>query len=360
MSNPSRALDEQALLHMRVSTPEYQRYMTSFLEDVQKKGTGPVWADPKGNPSGQEFCRREGMRLGMAEAYFLAADMMPVVKWAAAGLDGTDRFAQDLWPTEYGFLWLEDPLLSSETWGRAVVTKAVTWGRVNSSTAGPGVIVVWYTDMDDERDEVNQHLLKASSPQHLALMEKMGHLHVHHTSFIGDDQRVGPQIVVPPEDYAKYADNGQTLTKEASNDHRFLLAFLMLLGQKITAVSTPEQTAREQKRWRRMPIPGKVNIVRLRTVIRPKGEGESTVEWAHKFIVGQHWKWQPYGPRVCEGGGEDHAYGAVDYEAGKRVRYCTQPGCPANLKRIWIAPYVKNADLDLPFKQTTKVRALVR
>src|SRR4051794_21063998 len=153
--NPTRVLEEQALLRDRLSHPNYAKYMEPFLVDVARKGNGPTVNDPNtGEPSGWHFCNRERTRLDMAEAYFVSRDMVQLAIWASASLDSSDTFRHDLWPSDYGFLWLEDSLVSKEIWGRNVITKAITWGR-GVANGKPGTMVVLYTDMDDERDEVN-------------------------------------------------------------------------------------------------------------------------------------------------------------------------------------------------------------
>lgn len=339
--NPVRVLEEQALLRDRLSVPHYAKYMQPFLEDVKEKHAGPVISGSDGNPSGWHFCQREQKRLELAEAYFLSAEMMPLVRWAAAGLNGTDRFARDLWPTDFGFLYMEDGLTQTEIWGRTVVTKAMSWGRALSDSSGYGTYLVLYTDMNDLRDQVNARVkADALTASDWAKYESMGHLHVHHVLWYPDDMRVGPERVLIPEHYAKYAVGEQQLAHDADNDGRFILAFLMMLNQTVTSVEEHQTDKRATKRFKRMGLPSKVTVIRLR---RHKDanryEGESLVEWSHRWIVRGHWAW-----RHC---GEDHPH-ASPYSGGWRTR-------------VWIAPYVKNAHrTDLPFRQSDKVYALVR
>lgn len=336
--NPVLALEEQALLRDRLSTPGYVRYMQPFLEDTYAKKHGPVTPGPDGKPSGWHFCQQEMNRLKMAEAYYVAAEMMPLVRWAASGLNETDRFDRTLWPTDYGFLYFEEPLISTEMWGRTVVTKAITWGRMHADDH-PGTYLVHYTDMDDDRDEVNADIIAdAQAAGDYDKYQRMGRLHVHHLVWIPDDMRVGPETVVPSEKYAQYAVGDQTLAAETPNDGRFTLALLMMLNQTVTDVRKEETDRRAARRFRRMGLPSSVTVVRLR---RHKDanryEGETLVEWAHRWIVRGHWAWRHCGP--------DHAF-AQEYEGGFRVR-------------VWISPYIKGPD-GAPLKQTEKVYALVR
>src|SRR5881628_3269450 len=135
MTSPVRSIESKAVLMDRLTTIDYQKYMQRFQRSFMEKKSGPVICDEVGKPSGFHFCNRERVRLNMAEAYFVAAEMMPLVNWAAAGLDDTDHYSPDLWPTPYGFIYFEDGLLGKEVWGRTIVTKAISWGKI-----GPGFV----------------------------------------------------------------------------------------------------------------------------------------------------------------------------------------------------------------------------
>lgn len=331
MSSPRSALEQMGLLKDRLSTREYQAYMQPFLEDVHLKGSGPIITDAQGRPSGWAFCNREVERLKMAEAYYVAEEMMPLVRWAAAGLSGIDRFEHDVWPTDYGFLLFEDALVSKEMWGRVTTTKAITWGRSVAANQ-PGTLVVFYTDMSDPRDEVNTQIREgAQDAKDWFKYERMGALHVHHVSWIPDGLRVGPEQIVPPARYAEYAVGNQHLADSTPNDTRFLLALLMLLNQTVTTVARHEMDKQATKRFRRMEIPSAITVVQLRRHAGSRQQGESLVEWAHRWVVRGHWRNQPY-----KGENSETVY-----------------------RRIWIAPFVKGPD-NAPFKQSEKVYAFVR
>lgn len=336
--NPQVALEQQALLRDRLGAPEYPGYMLGFLRDVKRKKAGAVIGDERGNPDGGAFCSREIERLNMAEAYYLSGEMLPLVTWAAAGLNQTDAFEHEVWPTDYGFVFFEEPLPSTEMYGRTVVTKAMTWGRATATESEtlrsiPGTMVVLYTDFSDARDEVNTEI-KAEAEFHndWVKYERMGRLHVHHIMWVPDGLRVGPEKLIPPERYADYAVGDQQLAKDAPNDGRFLLAFLMMLNQTVTSVEEHTLDRKGSRRFKRMGLPDRVTVVRLR---RHKNidrlEGETLVEWAHRWVVRGHWRNQPY---------KDDD-GTTIY------------------KRIWIAPHVKGPE-GAPLKQSQKIYALVR
>lgn len=329
-------LEAQALLRDRLSEPAYARYMQVYMDDMARKASGPFITDPStGKPSGWYFCKREQNRLEFADSYFLAAEMMPLVKWAANGLDDEiDHFTHAVWPTDYGFIVLEDAMISTEVWGRTISTKAFSWGRSVDPVSGrPGTVLNFYTDINDSRDQVGAavKIMRAESMDTGAtydLLDKMGTLHVHHCLWIPDGMAVGPADFIPSPDYAKWATGGMALAESATNEARFFLALLMLLNQTVTTLSKAEADKRTSKRLRRMKMPTGVTVIQLR---RHKGsnrkDDESLVEWAHRWVVKGHWRNQPYADGVT--------------------------------RRIWIAPYVKGPE-DKPLVQTQKVYALVR
>ncbi len=118
-------------------------------------------------------------------------------------------------------------------------------------------------------------------------------------------------------------------------DRRFIAALFTLLAQEGIASRTVERADRPvARRTQRAGIDrdlSDVQVVRLR---RPhtEGTGEGSTsgrEWAHRWIVDGHWRWQACGPRHSE----------------RRL--------------IYVGPYVKGPD-DKPLKPRTKVHSWVR
>lgn len=173
-------------------------------------------------------------------------------------------------------------------------------------------------------------------------LRQQGPLLVQHIAFLSDGQRVGPptisiQDALQRQDQTAddlWHSNGERLelTGEVPSMTRFFLALLMLLNQTVTDVAPHEVDRQAARRFRRMGLPKQVTVVQLR---RHKNidrlEGETLVEWAHRWLVRGHWRNQPY-----------------KADDGTTV-----------YRRIWIAPYVKGPE-DKPFKQSEKVYALVR
>jgi hypothetical protein len=113
-------------------------------------------------------------------------------------------------------------------------------------------------------------------------------------------------------------------------DRRVIAAFWSLVNDRITVERQEPMTRAVRRRMQRANLPQKpVRVITLRETRRTEsGEGRA-VDWSHRWIVGGHWKQQPYGPR----------------QAYRRAQ--------------WIAPFVKGpADKPLVIRET--VRALKR
>lgn len=370
MTSPSQVLDHKMALHDHLLAPAYRFYMQNFLDDMAVKENGSLVTDEKGQPSAWHWVRREQNTIHLADAYYVSPDMLTVARHASAGLDGTDRFDRDLWPSDYGFMWLDGGLVSKEAWGRTVVIQAISWRRfgpnesreqgTGRSIGTGGYSLTFYTDLDDPRDEVSADIRKhiiETSPTSARRYAEMGALHVNHLSAIYDGQRVGPEEYVPPQQMAAYAAGDLELTSSVPNDSRVLLALLMLLNQTLVSVTEEEPERPVARRARRMKMPARVTVIRLR---RHKDanryEGETMVEWAHRWVVTGHWRWQPYGGRTLA---HEHTYGPVHYEVGRKICYCTIEGCESRVERIYIDPYWKGPE-GAPIKQSEKVYSLVR
>jgi hypothetical protein len=350
--NPVRALEEQRLLMARLSQPQYASYMTSYQSSVESKNAGPVISNRRGNPDGGLFCQSEIARLTMADAYYVSRDMVPLVQWASKSLNDIDRFDRTLWPSDYGFVWFEEPIQSIEARGRTTSHVAMSWGRrageLPNGDEVAGTFCVFYTDINGT-DELNTEIRAEAAKRNngkgnIDDLLTLGRLHVAHLLWIADEQRVGPSELSPAENPESYDAHkafrqvfmddptNRSLVDAAPNISRFVLSMLMMLNQTVTEVSDFEVDTRTARRMKHMGLPSKVTIVRLR---RTKGmerlEGETLVEWANRWLVKGHWRNQPY----------KNDDGTTRYE------------------RIWIAPYVKGPE-DKPFKQSDKVYALLR
>ncbi len=159
--------------------------------------------------------------------------------------------------------------------------------------------------------------------------------------WIADEQRVGPPSRENRADYVKWAldPENDVLAEKSENLDRTILALLMLLGQTITVSTRHDLRPSNPKRAQKMRVPGQVTIITLRHASSlERKEGESHVEWQHRWLVRGHWRSQSCGS---------------DYPLAQEI----SPG--VYRARIYITPFIKGPE-DRPFHAARKINALIR
>jgi hypothetical protein len=128
------------------------------------------------------------------------------------------------------------------------------------------------------------------------------------------------------------------IPQEFTNVNRVLHAFFLLLGQTVTASQSVIPSRPHRRRAQRAGLPQQVTVISLRNIVTERKEGESLVEWSHRWVVRPFWRWQVCGP--------DHQL-AQEIEPGKWRA------------RIWIAPFIKGP-ADKPLIISDKVYSVHR
>lgn len=297
----------------------------------------------------------------LADVYRVTEDMCDLLRYAADGLDDTDRIDRTLRPTPWGLVRFEKALPMKDIRGKTMLIHWATWGPAAVSEH-EAVFVTFWNDPGTEPDEIwlDMEERLAGNPERLAGTRSMiGRWATVGAEMLTDGQRLGPKVVRISEEERAAREQAATEFGQAypeaadfvgddpilddgsfTNVHRYMHALWLLLGQTITDVREEHVKSSTRKRLGRMRIPGKVSVVTLRKRKGAPSKGESNVIWQHKFVVRGHWAW-----RVC---GPDHPLAqAAPVKGGI--------GC-----RLWINPYWKNADTDLPVVQSTKVYQLSR
>jgi hypothetical protein len=101
------------------------------------------------------------------------------------------------------------------------------------------------------------------------------------------------------------------------------------------AKETGDRTQR--RRLERESVPTEVVVIQFRKRKYYNEKGEETedskkIDWSHRWLVGGHWRWQPY----------------KDPVSGGEIK-----------KRIWISPYVKGPE-DKPLVMKDRVYVLAK
>lgn len=267
-----------------------------------------------------------------AYSYRVTPDMTDLVIAAADGLDDTDLFDRDLAPTGCGMVRFDKPLPLIDVRGRTMLVHWLLWGPL-SDADGPAIGMWAFNDIYTQADTY--------STWHIENYSDMVDL-VGRWGFIGATVVPSGEVLGPPtidlNDHTRdvVTADGDTPT-EPTNLARCLHALWLLLNQTIVATVDEPTSRHARKAMRRMKMPDTVTVIQLRRSAPTELEGESQVEWSHRWIVRGHWAW-----RVC---GPDHPQ-ARPYKDGFGVR-------------LWIAPYQKGP-ADKPLIVTDKLYDLRR
>lgn len=344
MLKAEEVLEAQRDLMIRLEQPIMRTYCSNILMlPYQERVRAMQPETVQGHEDEfEEFVRDSGERmvgsmantLKVAYAYQVTADMTPLVIAAAKGLDGTDRFTSDMMPTQAGFVRFEQPLPIKDIAGKTLLAHWMLWGPA----AGPESMfsIFLWNDQKTEPDDIGLEILSEPAFAELHdLLGRWGGLMEMHT--VSHDVRVGPPEAMPldwkVEDLAKRGVQAQAST----NATRYIFALWMLLQQTIVTHHDAEIPRSHRKIAKRMGIPPGVTVIELRRHESTKSDGETDVEWSHRWIVRGGWQWRKCGP--------NHPH-AQPYQKGYRCR-------------VWIHDYIKGPE-DKPLVSAEHVYRLKR
>lgn len=323
-----QVIDMQADLVKRLDTDKkFRAYLKSALTGDSK------WLQDVPDSVGTAMYTALVENVRAAYAYRVTPDMCSMVEFAASQLDDTDRFTPNMMPTGTGIVRFERPLPMKDVRGRTMDIHWLIWGPTRLGTLDAfgrnqsGTGLWWFNDTDDP-DEVSREIIeKFTMPFVIRTIGRWG--------FIGAEamfprRRMGPALrVVNPANSARILADGAIPT-EYTNAPRFAMALWLLLNQTITDVSEEHLRTGRRKNAQKMGIPSRVSVIQLRRIAGVnRKEGESLVQWSHRWVVRGFWRWQPCGE-------------------GRTER-----------RRIWIRPFVKGP-ADMPLIITDKVYELRR
>lgn len=282
-----------------------------------------------------------------AECFHVNEDMTSLVQFAATQLDETDRFRRLMLPTRSGLARFEGGIPWTDVRGKQMRLSWVAWGPILAQHGSHDVgepseyTHFWmWNDHFIEPDQIAQEMAAKQQDGGELYRRIYGRWGFMGGEYLSEGERLGPAMRLPTE--AKLAEilaDGDVPTAY-TNPRRLLQALWMLLGQTITLSTEAHLDRPHRKRALRANIPARVTVVQLRNVESRRTEGESLVEWSHRWLVRGHPAWRACGPNHPDA--EEHP---------------TEPGryhC-----RVWIAPYQKGPE-DKPLVVTDKVYALHR
>lgn len=359
--SPGQILDARADLMRRLKENDSFQFMAATYMALHQD---PATFDPEGTffgdqsmPSGDEGERRKDLiwerygdtaprlhrALEMTECYRVTADMSLMIEHAAKALDALDRFDPQQAPTPFGFVRFDKPLEMSDLRGKQMLCHWMAWMPMTLDSGATGIALWLWNDLGTKPDEVWNYLTELPEWSEEAREEynrQLGRWAYIGISAYVKDQRMGPVLLVPDEwDDRMVRDEG-FMAQPSTNGIRLVTALWNLMNQTIVAVHEEKPERPAQRRAKKMGLPSRVTVVRLRRESSDYRErsSESTVDWQHRWVVRGHWRWQ-----AC---GENYP-GAQEQEPG------------VWRARLWISPYVKGPD-GAPFVQSEKVYSLER
>lgn len=343
--HPSQILDAHVDLSTRLEGWE--------LRDLMAKTAGfAVHNDSPGMPSpeerGEQLVHHLRQNLKISYDYQVTEDMVDLLDAAAHALTNEDVMDWTLAPTDAGLVRFEKPIqialvdAGNETGENAFLpleAEWMAWGPMTPDEDGRKRIgTYWFMDPRGA-NPIAANFRESTGDDETAaqIMACMGQwlwvgcdLHVAGAQLdygLGKDLQFRAGGEYPSDEYG--ADR-EELDAARLHTGKILLALWLMLNQTIVETEDPNLERPTRRRAKKMGIPDRVTVIRLRRHVRPdSAEGESQVEWSHRWMVRGHWRWQAHGE-------------------GRKER-----------TRIWVAPHVKGPD-DKPLIITDKLYRLER
>lgn len=265
-------------------------------------------------------------------AYRVTHDMEMLLEHAAASLDDSDQVEMDLPPTGCGFVRFDRPIPVTDVRGFTALINWMVWGRVATPDGVPAIGLWTFNDLWTHPDGVWQSLMdnEPNPGDAEELSRTLWRFSPVSFDFMIPGSTMGSPLIMPSEgQQADVLADGLT-PFPGSNIRRYAHALWLLLNQTIVTTTEEPLDRPARRRAGRRGIPPKVVTIKLRRSANTnRREGESNIEWSHRWVVRGHWRWQACG-------------------VGRKDR-----------RRIWIAPFVKGPE-NAPLFVTDKVYDLSR
>ena len=304
-----------------------------------------------------EMYRNDVVETGSnADCFFVRDEMSDLIVFASSKLDSTDEFDLSLVPTDKGFAYFEKPLEVVDVRGQKLLVHLIMWKKVFAADGKMALSFSCWNDTQRQPDEVAMSLLSGKGKDMKEKLDILGRFHwikcqsVFHNQNIGDEEFSISQYnldeikeitsgidgkLISDADWEKYKEEH---ISPSTNVGRLLWSYFLIMSQTLTEKSRQQAENRAQrKRIEREKLISEVTIIQFRKrryVDKDTDETkeEKAIEWSHRWIVGGHWRWQPY----------------KDPKSGGEIK-----------KRIWISPYVKGPE-DKPLVAKSKVFVLAK
>lgn len=333
---PAEIIDAQGDLFERLKhDSDFRQYQSlTFQSAVRKNG------ESGGDEWGAAWAEALTQWVEHSYAYRVTEDMCTLLEHAQASLDESDTFDAQLAPTDWGIVHFERPIPVMDVRGKTMLVHWAIWGPADVR-GKKGLGFSFYNDHFIQPDEVwaDFHRDAAEARGHDEQTSRMvwdtarricGRWNSVSQGAYRSGDELGPSLVGPiPEQHAELVGSGID-PGQATNLYRYMHALFLLLNQTLVQVEDEEVDRTTRRRAQRRGLPhSKVTVIQLRRTEGARQQGESMVEWSHRWVVRGHWRWQACG-------------------VGRQER-----------RRIWIAPFIKGPE-DAPIIVTDKLYSLER
>jgi len=265
--------------------------------------------------SGDGLRKRMARGVQMSLPFYIDPRMNTLVTAAAESLPVDTVLRPENLPATHGFLLIPDGISEIDLRGQLMVHNAIAWFQ----RAG-GVDVWFLSNKNDERDMLNtKHRWLFGEEAVRDFPTIMPAVYGRIEFGEGVPFSVGGTKVLPPEVTAhlqviKGPDNhyawawpegydlnewmAESIQVVPNPSMLWLLSVWLLMQQTIVDIRTEsvDRPLRRQAEKRKMKQ-SEVSVIALRKRKQQVAEGESQIEWSHRWMVRGHWRQQWVGPR---------------------------------------------------------------
>lgn len=276
------ALDLQMDAHKYYLTP-IGRMVTIDFFSVMLAGRFPeISTDPEVErlaSTGHHFIDSFIETLWRGDTVAIEPDIHPLIFKAAEDYDGPISIPMQEMLTPIGFMYIPDGIIGEDIDGKTNVCHAISWQQ---SRILHGVIEMYFfTDTRDDRDEWVKYYKEGNGP--LGPMPPLQLMHIFPLNLI--KAPLAEDFNIPGAYMTlfmlKYWISMQWLARQTKGT------------VKKEKVRPPRPAMRRAQKWN-PERDSYISLITLRRKAAKRTVPEKEINWTHRWVVGGHWRKQPY------------------------------------------------------------------
>lgn len=235
-----------------------------------------------------------GSSIRAGETYLVTADMVELADAACETMPPEPLVPEDL-PSTHGFLWVEGGIQTSDIRGSKNSTSVFTW-----ASSDGGVAVMAWAYKYDMKDEVNADLhnrpnvmQRAPNLMWTGYAGGLKYGDIPPIQYTAKDPIPLSAKIMWADDHRLFVEDKEVEVVTAGRNHElsWLIVAWRLMQQTLTSTTREQVAAKKVRRFDLKDTMVSVITLRHRAPFR---EGETHVEWRHRWVVRGHWRHQPY------------------------------------------------------------------